>query len=199
MKYSHFALVIWFSIILTTGAIAGDPKSGKPMSPEEMMEVYTKLATPGEQHKLLASLTGSWVTKTKEWMDPHKPPVESTGSVNIKMLLEGRFLQQEITGSMHGKPHTGIWTIAYDNLLKQYVSTWIDSMSTGIFTMEGTATADGKTITLTGRHAEAGGGHMSHRAIWTIVDSNNQEFIMYGTHHGGEEMKMLEVIYTRKQ
>jgi len=39
---------------------------------------------------------------------------------------------------------------------------------------------------------------MAHRAIWKIVDGNAQEFIMYGAHHGGDEMKMLEVIYTRK-
>ncbi|SEQ05485.1 DUF1579 domain-containing protein [Nitrosomonas ureae] len=198
MRYLQFTLFIVFSLLMTMGVLANDPKNDKPMSHEEMMEVYTKLATPGEPHKLFTSLTGSWTTKTKEWMDPQKPAVESTGSVDIKLLLGGRFLQQEITGSMHGKPYSGIWTVAYDNLLKQYVSTWIDTMSTQIFIMNGTANADGKTITLTGQHAEVGGGYMAHRAIWKIVDGNAQEFIMYGTHHGGDEMKMLEVIYTRK-
>lgn len=198
MRYLQFTLFIVFSLLMTMGVLANDPKNDKPMSHEEMMEVYTKLATPGEPHKLFASLTGSWTTKTKEWMDPQKPAVESTGSADIKLLLGGRFLQQEITGSMHGKPYSGIWTVAYDNLLKQYVSTWIDTMSTQIFIMNGTANADGKTITLTGQHAEVGGRYMAHRAIWRIVDGNAQEFIMYGTHHGGDEMKMLEVIYTRK-
>lgn len=199
MWYLRLVSMTVFSMLLATSAIADEQKSDKPMTPEEMMEMYTKLATPGEPHKLMASLAGNWTTKTKEWMDPQKPPVESNGSVDIKMLLGGRFMQQEITGSMHGKPHTGIWTIGYDNLLKRYVSSWIDSMSTQIFMMDGTASADGKTITFTGQHAEVGGGHMKHRAIWKIVDSNTQEFIMYGTYHGGEEMKMLEVIYTRKQ
>ncbi|MER2512342.1 MAG: DUF1579 domain-containing protein [Nitrosomonas ureae] len=198
MRYLQFTLFVVFSLLMTMGVLADDKKNDKPMSHEEMMEVYTKLATPGEPHKLFASLAGSWITKTKEWMDPQKPAVESTGSADIKLLLGGRFLQQEITSSMHGKPYSGIWTIAYDNLLKQYVSTWIDNMSTQIFMMNGTASADGKTITLTGQHAEVGGGYMAHRAIWKIVDGNAQEFIMYGAHHGGDEMKMLEVIYTRK-
>ncbi|HLP81971.1 MAG TPA: DUF1579 family protein, partial [Nitrosomonas sp.] len=61
------------------------------------------------------------------------------------------------------------------------------------------ASDDGKTITFTGQHAELGGGQMAHRAIWKIVDNNTQEFVMYGTHHGGQEMKMLETVYTRKQ
>ncbi|CAA9892840.1 conserved hypothetical protein [Candidatus Methylobacter favarea] len=163
-----------------------------------MMELYAKLAEPREPHKLFASLAGSWTTKTKEWMEPGKPPIESTGSAEMKMLLEGRFLQQEYTGQMMGKPFSGLEITAYDNLLKRYVTNWMSTMSTGIFTMEGTASADGKTITLTGKHVEPGGGQMKRRAIWTIVDSNTQTFDMYGAHHGGKEMKMMEITYTRK-
>ncbi len=157
------------------------------------------LGAPGEPHKLFASLAGSWTTKTKEWMEPNKPPTESTGSVEMKMLLDGRFLQQELTGNMMGQPYSGVGITAYDNLRKRYVSTWIDNMGTGIFTMEGTASADGKTITLKGQHAMPGGGHMTHRAIWKIVDSNTQTFDMFGTHPGGKEMKVMEIAYTRKQ
>ncbi len=198
MKILHSALVLAVSMCLICSAHADNAQTHKPLSPEEMMAVYTKLAMPGEPHKLLASLAGSWTTRTKEWMDPQKPAVESSGTAELKILLGGRFLQQEINGTMHGIPHSGIWTIAYDNLLKQYVSSWIDSMGTGIFMMEGIASADGKTITFNGRHAEVGGGQMTHRAIWKIVDSNTQEFIMYGAHHGGEEMKMMETVYSRK-
>ncbi len=36
--------------------MAKDKKHGKQMDPQAMMEVYQKLATPGEPHKLFASL-----------------------------------------------------------------------------------------------------------------------------------------------
>ena len=65
--------------------------------------------------------------------------------------------------------------------------------------MEGTASDDGKTITLNGSHPEPGGGQMTHRAVWKIVDNNTQTFDMYGAHHGGKEMKIMEITYTRKQ
>lgn len=198
MRYLQFTLFIIFSVLLATNVSADNKKNDKPMNHEEMMEIYNKLAAPGEPHKLFASLAGNWITKTKEWVNSQEPAIESTGSADLKLLLGGRFLQQEITGSMHGKPYSGIWTIAYDNLLKQYVSTWIDTMSTQIFMMSGTASEDGRVIIFTGQHAEVGGGYMSHRANWKIIDNNTQEFIMYGVFHGGEEMKMLEVIYTRK-
>ena len=75
---------------------------------------------------------------------------------------------------------------------------WMDTMGTGIFIMEGTASADGKTITLKGSHPEPGGGQMHHRAVWKLVDSNTQTFEMYGNHGHGKEAKMMEITYTRK-
>jgi hypothetical protein len=152
-----------------------------------------------EPHKLFAGLAGSWTTTTKEWMEPGKPPTESTGTAEMKMLLDGRFLYQEYNSQMMGQPFSGIGIDGYDNVTKKYVTAWIDTMGTGIFFMEGTANADGKTITLKGSHPEPGGGKMSHRAVWKIQDANNQTFEMYGTHgHGGKEMKFLEIVYTRK-
>ena len=125
--------------------------------------------------------------------------MESTGTAELKMVLGGRFLHQEISGNMMGQPFSGIAIDAYDNLRKKYVHAWMATMGTAIVMMEGTASADGRTITLTGQHAEPGGGHMSHRAIWKIVDANTQTFEMYGAHHGGKEKKALEVTYTRKR
>ncbi|MDD5579780.1 MAG: DUF1579 domain-containing protein [Methylobacter sp.] len=198
MRFIKHTLTGFLILLAASVAIAKEKKVEQHMDPQAMMELYSKLAEPGEPHKLFASLAGSWTTKTTEWMEPNKPPMESTGSVEMKMLLDGRFLQQEFTGSMMGKPYSGIGVSAYDNLRKRYVSTWMDTMSTGIFIMEGTGSADGKTITLAGKHAEPGGGQMTHRAIWKIIDNNNQTFDMYGAHHGGKEMKMMEIIYTRK-
>jgi len=198
MRYLQLTLMSLCIMLAASVAMAKGKKTEKPMDPQAMMEVYTKLAAPGEQHKQLASLAGSWTTKTKEWMEPNKPPVESTGSAEMKILLDGRFLQQELTGQMMGQPFSGIEITAYDNVLKRYVTSWMSTMGTGIFMMEGTASTDGKTITLKGQHAEPGGGYMKHRAIWKIVDSNTQTFDMYGAHPGEKEWKMMEMTYTRK-
>ena len=197
---STILAVIAIGIVLTVSpALAKEKKHDKQMDQQAMMELWKKLGTPGEPHKQFASLAGSWTTQTKEWMEPGKPPTESTGTAEMKTLLDGRFLYQEYHSQMMGQPFSGIGIDGYDNLTKKYVTAWIDSMGTGIFFMEGMASADGKTITLKGSHPEPGGGKMSHRAVWKIQDSNNQTFEMYGTHgHGGKEMKFLEIVYTRK-
>lgn len=199
MRFGSLAATTLCIMLTVSPVLAKEKKHEKPMDQQAMMEVWKKLAQPGEPHKLFASLAGSWTTQTKEWMEPGKPPMESAGTAETKVLLDGRFLYQEYHAQMMGQPFSGIGIDGYDNVTKKYATAWIDTMGTGIFIMEGTASADGKTITLKGSHPEPGGGKMSHRAVWKIQDANNQTFEMYGTHgHGGKEMKFLEIVYTRK-
>ncbi|MDR4479583.1 MAG: DUF1579 domain-containing protein [Nitrospira sp.] len=198
MRYITVILIAFSLLVSASFVAAKEKKHDKHMDPQEMMELWKKLAEPGEPHKVFAGLAGSWTTTTKEWMEPGKPPTESTGTAEMKMLLDGRFLYQEYHAQMMGQPYSGIGIDAYDNMTKKYVTTWMDTMGTGIFLMEGTASADGKTITLKGSHPEPGGGKMHHRALWKLVDANTQIFEMYGTHGQGKEEKMMEITYTRK-
>ena len=199
MRFQSIVITTVCVAMFAVPTLAKDKQSKKGMDPQEMMETYKKLGTPGEPHKQLAGLAGSWTVTSKEWMDPSKPPTESTGTAEFKTLFDGRFVQQDYAGQMHGQPYTGLGTHGYDNLTKKYVTSWIDSMGTGLFTMEGTASPDGKTITMKGSHAEPGGGVMKHRAVWKFPDANTQTFEMYGTHGNHKEMKVMEITYTRKQ
>ena len=179
--------------------MAKEKKQEGKMDMQAMMEVYQKLAIPGAPHKLLASLAGTWTTRTKAWMEPDKPPTESTGTCEQKMLLDGRYLQQEYTGEMMGSPFTGINLIGYDNHTRKYVSTWIDSMSTGIYYFEGTASADGKTITQESSYDDPVRGPMVWRSVTRIVDDNTLEYEMYITPKGGKEEKAMEMTVARKR
>ena len=89
--------------------------------------------------------------------------------------------------------------MGYDNHTKKYVSTWMDSMGTGIYFFEGTAGADGKTITQIARYDDPVQGPMEWRSVTTIVDDDNLAVEMYGTGKSGKEEKMMEGTYTRKQ
>jgi len=179
--------------------MAKEKKQEGKMDMQAMMDVYKKLGTPGAPHKVLASMAGSWNTKTKAWMEPNKPPMESTGTCEQKMLLGGRYLQQEYNGEMMGSPFTGINLIGYDNHTKKYVSTWIDSMSTGIYYFEGTASADGKTVTQESSYDDPVRGPMVWRSVTRIVDDNTLEYEMYLTPKGGKKEKMMEMTVTRKR
>ena len=166
---------------------------------QKMMEVYKEVGTPGVPHKVLANLAGSWTTKTKAWMEPDKPPMEDTGTCEQKMILNGRYLQQEYTGEMMGSPFTGINLIGYDNHTKKYVSIWIDSMSTGIYYFEGTASPDGKTITQKSSYDDPVRGPTVWRSVTRLVDDNTLQYEMYLTSKRGKKEKMMEMTITRKR
>jgi hypothetical protein len=199
MKFQSLALTTLCILLTASAVLAKEKKHEQPIDEKAMMELWKQAAMPGEPHKQFAALAGSWTTHTKEWMEPGKPPTESTGTAEMKMILDGRFLYQEYNGRMMGQPFNGIGIDAYDNIRKKYVTAWMDTMGTGIFIMEGTASPDGKIITLKGSHPEPGGGQMSHRAIWKLIDDNHQTFDMYGAHHGQKEIKMMEITYTRSE
>ncbi|HUJ89283.1 MAG TPA: DUF1579 domain-containing protein [Syntrophorhabdales bacterium] len=178
--------------------MADQEKTKFKMDIEEMMEVYSQLATPGIPHKQLAGLVGSWSTKTRTWLEPDKPPMEGTGTCEQKMLLDGRYLWQEYNGEMVGSPSSGINLIGYNNHTGKYVSTWIDSMSTGIYYFEGTAGEDGKTITQESSYEDPVRGPMTWRSVMRIVDTNNVEYEMYLIPKADKEEKMMEMTLTRK-
>jgi len=170
----------------------------KPAEMETMCAVYQELATPGAPHKLLAGMAGSWSVKSTWWMDPSGPPMESTGASEQKMILDGRFLQQDFSGEMMGGPFAGIGFTGYDNHTGKYVSTWMDSMGTGIYYFEGSAGADGKTITQSCSYDDPMRGPLTWRSVTRIVDRNHLVFDMYTTDKSGREDKMGEMTYTRK-
>jgi hypothetical protein len=165
---------------------------------EEMMEVYQKLAVPGAPHRLLAGLVGNWTTKTTVWMEPGKPPVESFGTCKQKMLFGGRYLQQEYAGEMMGSLFRGINLIGYDNYTKKYVSTWIDSMTTGIYYFEGVGSDDGKTITQVSKYKDPVRGPVTWRSVTRLINENTVEYEMFITPKGGKEERMVVMTLSRK-
>lgn len=169
------------------------------MDMQKIMEIYQKVGTPGEHHKVLANLEGIWTTRTRSWMGPDTPPTESTGTCVQKLILDGHYLQQEYAGDMMGKPFTGINLLGYDNQTGKYVSVWLDSMSTGIFYFVGTASADGRTITQECDYDDPIKGPSVWRSVTRIKDANTLEYEMFITPRGGKEEKMMEMTVDRKE
>jgi len=64
--------------------------------------------------------------------EPGKPPTESIGACEQKLVLDGHYLEQTYTGDMMGAPFTGINIFGYNNHTKMYESIWLDSFSTAI-------------------------------------------------------------------
>jgi hypothetical protein len=131
-------------------------------------------------------------------MGPGAPAQEAKGTAEFTAVLGGRFVRQDFTGDMMGQPFHGVGYTGYDNFKGQFVSTWMDDMSTGVMTSAGAADKDGKSVTLTGLMDEPMTGEKNKKVkqVLKIVDDNTMTFQMYDNAHG-KEWVALEIDYTR--
>ena len=171
------------------------------MSPEEMkmMEAYQKAGTPGDAHKALEPFVGTWNTVIRFYPAPGAPAQESAGTSENRWILGGRYLEQRFQGSAMGQPFEGVGYTGYDNVRKQYVGTWMDSMSTAIMTTTGSSTGPGK-FKFTGSMDDPMTGKAQPMEETISVDSPDKHtFVMWGPGPDGTKIRTMEVLYTRKK
>jgi hypothetical protein len=167
---------------------------------EEMMKAWEAYATPGAEHKVLANMVGTWDTTMKMYMDPSGAPTEQKGTSTFTSVMDGRYLMEKAEGEFMGEPFHGMGTYGYDNGSKQYVSTWIDNMGTGIMTGTGSSSDGGKTMNWKSRGFDAMTGKVQdYRSVMHMVSADQYHMEMYGPGPDGKEMKMMEITYNRKK
>jgi hypothetical protein len=175
----------------------------------EMMKQMMELSKLNENHKMLTDSVGTWSYTVKMWMDgdSSKKPEESKGTAVRKSIMEGRFVTMDVTGKMEmpgadGKKKEmtfkGMGLEGYDNVKKKFVGTWMDNMGTGIMTSEGDYDPATKSFTYTGEFEMMPGMKQKIREVVKMVDKDHMTFEWYEDHRG-QEVKTMEINYTRKK
>jgi hypothetical protein len=162
------------------------------------MKAMIAYATPGDNHKILSKMSGTWAATVTFWMQPGAPAMTSTATSVNEMVMGGRYLQSKNTGNMMGQPFEGLGITGYDNAKKVYVASWIDNFGTGILMMTGVWDDAAKGIVFTGSEVDpVSGKDMPIRQVMKMPDDNTQIMEMY-SNMGGKEFKNMEIKYTRK-
>jgi hypothetical protein len=175
-------------------------KAGEAPDMAEMMKKMEEMAAPGPEHQTLASLSGEWETEARCYMaGPDAPPTISKGTCKGRMILGGRFLQEEFDGDMMGKKFHGMGLTGYDKLNKKFINTWIDDMGTGVLVSQGTCDASGKVLTLSGKMDDPMTGQKDKevRLVTRILSPDKHTFEMHDVALG-EKSKVMEITYVRK-
>jgi hypothetical protein len=201
-RWTFCALLGWCLVVPAAGA--ADKPAEKPSTPpastpsmEAQMAAWAKLAEPGPNHEFFKSMAGTWKAVTKSLMGPGEPQT-SEGTAVYTVKLGGRFVTEEFRGTFDGKPFEGFGVFGYDNQHQEFVSTWVDSMGTGILMSKGKLDPSGKVLTMLSEYEDPMSGQKKMmRMVTTIVDPNRHVFAMYDG-HGENETKMMEITYTRK-
>jgi hypothetical protein len=191
MKYLLVLFLFLFSSVNLV--FAQDENMG--MDPE-MMKAWQEYMTPGDMHDLLAKSVGEWKTEIKSWIDPNMPPTVTEGKSVCESMLGGRFFHSKETANFMGMPFEGSSITGYDNATKKFFSYWVDNMSTGGMTLEGSYDEATKTFTYAGSGMSFTGEYKVREIIQQVNDDETM-FTMYMEESGKPEMKMMEIKYIR--
>ena len=170
------------------------------MTPEQQaeMQAYMQAGALGPQHELMAQHVGTFDVAIKSWMDPAAPPMESQGVAIRTLHMGGRVMHEEFDADMMGMPFTGLSRSGYDNVSGKWWSTWTDSMSTGIMVAEGDCD-ENQSCTYVGTYNDpVKGGPVKNRYEASWASPTEQYFAMYGPGRDGKEVKMMEMVYTKR-
>jgi len=187
---------------------AKQPAATPPGTPsqDDMMKMMEQMGKTGPNHQLLNGMVGEWTCDCKFWMDPTNPsPTTSKGTATNTWVMDKKFVKQEFKGTFAmapgapEAPFNGMGYTGYDNVKGKFVSTWMDSMSTGIMYSEGSYDAASKTFTFSAQCTDP----MTNKPttvteVIKVIDDNTHTFTMSGTGPDGKDMKMGEITYHRK-
>jgi uncharacterized protein DUF1579 len=171
-----------------------------------MMAMMMEMAKPGENHKRMEELVGTWSYAAKWWMSPESPPSESSGTTVTRSIMDGRYLLSDHTGKMKmpgsdgslaEMEFKGMAIEGYDNSKKKFVASWIDNMGTGIMNLEGTYDSATKTLTYYAEYEPMPGMKTKLREVVKMTDKDHHTLEFF-ENRGGKEVKTMQISYTRK-
>jgi hypothetical protein len=151
---------------------------------------------PGPEHEILNKDVGTW-DATVEMLMPPGPPSKGT-EVNT-LGPGGLWLISDFKSEMMGAPFQGHGVSGWDPAKKKYVGTWVDSMSTGVFTIEGTYDAASRSMTSMMSGPGEDGQPMTMKAVTQMKDDDTRVFTMHMKGPDGKEAPTMRITYKRRK
>ncbi len=103
--------------------------------------------TQEKEHQWLQRFVGEWVSET-EAIAPGQPAFTTTGTETVRSIGGIWVIAENTSPTPMGMPMTGLLTIGYNPQEKKFVGTWIDSMTSHLWTYEGSLDPAGRILTL---------------------------------------------------
>jgi len=183
---------------LANPSFAQDP--GKSMSAKAaaVARAMDNAMTPGDYQKRLEPMIGSFDVRVLIWVDPSKPPIESSASAVSVWVLGNRFVQTMLVGGPSADAFNAIGYIGYDNAAKHYQAAWMDDGSTAMTLYTGGFSADGKSATVKASIINASTGKPTPLELRMSLGANGGHVTqLWGMGLGTKMFKMMELQYTR--
>ncbi len=165
----------------------------------EEMQAWQNYMTPSEVHQKIEKSNGLWSAEVTMWMAPGLDPIKSRGTVENKMILEGRYQESDFKSEFQGMPMLGKSILSYNNDTKRFTSIWIDNFGTGMMVLNGSMADSGNAILLEGMmYDPMSGKDIKVLETYTFIDENTEKMEMYSFAEG-EKFKTMEILFKREK
>ncbi|GLH70359.1 hypothetical protein GETHPA_18920 [Geothrix rubra] len=192
--YSRSAALLMLPVLLA----AGPPKA--PAMDPKAFQAWLDSAAPTAAHARLKAYVGAWTTRQTDWLPTGEKWNEADGTATCRLVLGGRFLQEDYATTLDGHPFHGLGLTGFDRQRNAYVAEWLDDFGTGVISLEGTFDGTGHVLTLLGPSpAGSVGGHAASgwRVTDTWWDPDHHAVAWWGQGIDGRPVKVSEILYTR--
>ena len=167
---------------------------------DEYMKQYMEAIAPGPHHENLAKRAGEWNAVVRSFPGPGVEPMESEGKCTYEVVLGGRFVTQQMEGSIMGMPFLGMGFSGFDKTRGKHTMYWIDSMGTAAVYAEGMCSDQCMKEEYSFTTMDPISGQETDVKAVTVVKSDDEHvFEWYMTLPNGELFKSMEIVYTRAE
>jgi len=166
---------------------------------DDYMKQHMEATSPGKHHEAFKNRVGEWKGVIKLWTaGPGTEPMESEATSTYKLVLDGRFLMQEMQGQIMGMPFVGMGVSGFDKAKGKHTAYWIDSMGTQAIYTEGECADHCKKETYEFTTLDPVTGATNDVKMTTVIkDDNTHVFEWYQKMPDGNYAKTMEITYTR--
>ena len=190
------------TLALLAGAFAlraaDPPASAAASAPGMAMPQMPPMPMPGPHHDAMKKWSGVWDAVIKMYMPGQAIPMESKGTWTCKMM-GGFWNLCDSQSEMMGQPFLGHEIQGYDTHRKKITAYWVDTAGDWAMPMEGTASADGKTITMWGKGYDMAGKMNSYKTVGSWFDDDHFSWKMWEIPKGKKPILMMEITYVRRK
>ena len=123
MNRARTCMIVTLVAASAIGVAAAD---GPP--PEAPARAQVK--APDAEHARLIAMCGTWDVEMTFWLRPGGPGLATKGTSTIRPLLDGRFVEEKIDGTLNGTPFTTLAWTGFNTDTHQYEATRISSTNT---------------------------------------------------------------------
>lgn len=185
------------SLLVLLCAAPGAPFARAALQRDAVIATLRELATPGEHHRHLARLVGTWQATGTYWL-PSGEQETAAGTIENTWILGGLFLESRLTGELLGDTYEGRALEGYDYVTEQYMSSYVDTLGSFILNFTGTCEDDGRRRIMTAAFIDpVWGRRMISRSVLTVIDADTYRYESFLQHEDGREFPQMEFVARR--